>query len=139
MQTKSALKALGHCKTPDYGMTPYPDESMFDGIKSYQRANKLRVDGIMKPGGETEESMNSRLAAGTRGNGGGSKYPDSNMPVIIPPHVDRNMPILKEPFPPKLDPKDDIYTDPYVDEFGNPILDGKNPKNGKPVRPHTRI
>ncbi len=43
-------------------MTPYPDEPMFDGIKAYQKANRLRVDGVMKPGGETEQSMNKRVA-----------------------------------------------------------------------------
>lgn len=62
MQTKAALKALGHYKAPSYGMTPYPDEPMFDGIKAYQKANKLNVDGVMKPGGETEQSMNKRVA-----------------------------------------------------------------------------
>ena len=61
-QIKSALGALGYYKTPGYGVTPYPDEPMFDGIKKYQRDNKLRVDGVMKPGGETEDSMNNRVA-----------------------------------------------------------------------------
>jgi len=62
LQTKSALKVFGHYKTPAYGMTPYPDEPMFDGIKAYQKVNKLKVDGVMKPGGETEKSMNKRVA-----------------------------------------------------------------------------
>ncbi|WNK00113.1 hypothetical protein L2D14_01485 [Thalassospiraceae bacterium LMO-JJ14] len=62
LQTKATLKALGHYKTPSYGMTPYPDEPMFDGIKAYQKANKLKIDGVMKPGGETEQSMNERVA-----------------------------------------------------------------------------
>ncbi|MCK5777839.1 MAG: hypothetical protein KAH11_03545 [Rhodospirillales bacterium] len=35
---------------------------MFNGIKAYQKANKLKVDGVMKPGGETEQSMNKRVA-----------------------------------------------------------------------------
>jgi len=35
---------------------------MFDGIKAYQKANKFKVDGVMKPGGETEKSMNRRVS-----------------------------------------------------------------------------
>ena len=62
-QTKSALGELGYYKTPGYGMTSYPDEPMFDGIKKYQRDNKLRVDGVMKPGGETERTLGVHLAA----------------------------------------------------------------------------
>ncbi|MGJ3260417.1 MAG: peptidoglycan-binding domain-containing protein [Rhodospirillales bacterium] len=63
LQTKAVLKALGHYKTPEYGMTPYPDEPLFDGIKAYQEANNLKVDGVMKPGGETEKSINERVEA----------------------------------------------------------------------------
>ena len=67
LQTKSALGELGYYKLPGYGLTAYPDEPMFDGIKKYQRDNKLRVDGVMKPGGETENSLNQKLAARSHG------------------------------------------------------------------------
>lgn len=63
LQTKSALGELGYYKLPRYGMTSFPDEPMFDGIRAYQRANNLRIDGVMKPGGETQTSLNRRLAA----------------------------------------------------------------------------
>lgn len=63
LQTKSALGELGYYSTPGYGMTPYPDEPMFDGIKKYQRDNKLRVDGVMKPRGETEQAIDRHLAS----------------------------------------------------------------------------
>jgi len=67
IQTKYALGELGYYRTPGYGMTPYPDEPMFDGIRKYQQDNKLRVDGVMKPGGETESSLNQKLAARSYG------------------------------------------------------------------------
>jgi len=57
MAAKTALRVLGHYQTPSYGMTPYPDNQMFDAIKGFQRQRGLRVDGIMKPGGETEATM----------------------------------------------------------------------------------
>lgn len=67
LQTKMALGELGYYRTPGYGMTPYPDEPMFDGIRKYQHDNRLRVDGMMKPGGETESSLNQKLAARSHG------------------------------------------------------------------------
>jgi len=62
-RTKTALKDLGHFKTPDYGLTKYPDTPLFDGIKSYQRAKGLRVDGVMKPDGPTAAAMGKDLGA----------------------------------------------------------------------------
>ncbi len=59
---KKNLDAAGYYKTPNYGLTPFPDEGMFDAIKAYQRDNRLFVDGIMKPDGETEQSMMENLA-----------------------------------------------------------------------------
>lgn len=55
---KKALNGLGYYPIPGYGMTPYPDEFMFQGIERFQRNNGLQVDGIMKPGGETERTLN---------------------------------------------------------------------------------
>lgn len=34
---------------------------MFDGIRSFQTDNKLQVDGVMKPEGETEAKINERI------------------------------------------------------------------------------
>ncbi len=139
LQTKGALKKRGYYKTPRYGMTQYPDEQMFDGIWSYQRANMLQVDGVMKPGGETERTIKRGLEASTGHNDEKPQPSGSNMPVFEPPNIDKNMPILNKPFLPK--PKDEggIYSRPGVDEDGNIILDGKNPKTGKPIRPPIRI
>ncbi|MCP4395673.1 MAG: peptidoglycan-binding protein, partial [Alphaproteobacteria bacterium] len=52
---KKALSEMGHYKPPEWGITEIPDQDMFKGIKSFQKENNLRVDGIMKPGGETEK------------------------------------------------------------------------------------
>lgn len=42
-------------------MTKFSDNGMFEGIKSFQKDNKLKVDGIMKPQGETESKINNVL------------------------------------------------------------------------------
>jgi murein L,D-transpeptidase YcbB/YkuD len=55
---KKALNGTGHYKTPDYGITPYPDRSLFDAIKKYQKDWDLKVDGVMYPDGETIQSLN---------------------------------------------------------------------------------
>ncbi|MEO5337229.1 MAG: peptidoglycan-binding protein [Magnetospirillum sp. WYHS-4] len=55
---KRVLQGLGYYAIPSYGITPYPDEPLFQGIERFQRDNNLRVDGIMKPGGPTESTLN---------------------------------------------------------------------------------
>ncbi len=130
LSTKSALRSLGYYQPPSYGITPYPDVQLFDGIQAYQRKNKLRVDGVMKPGGETESMMNQHLAGGTRDEKDKLPNADGKTPIIKPPKVDPNMPIYKDPIPPE-----GAYTDPYIDEHGNLILEGYNPNLNKPIRP----
>ena len=58
---KSALQGLGYYRTPGYGMTPYPDEPMFQGIEKLQERHGLVKDGVMKPGGPTERLMAQNL------------------------------------------------------------------------------
>jgi len=58
LKTKKALQDRGYYEEPDYGMTPYSDERMFDGIRAFQKDNGLRVDGVMHPDGETVQAMN---------------------------------------------------------------------------------
>lgn len=55
--TKNNLNHRGYYAEPSYGMNEYPDQHLFESIKRYQRDNKLRVDGIMKPDGETERHL----------------------------------------------------------------------------------
>jgi len=60
-RVKTALSDLGHYEVPDWGITQYPDNGLFQGIKSLQRDHGLKVDGIMNPGGETEQTLNGFL------------------------------------------------------------------------------
>jgi ABC-type glycerol-3-phosphate transport system substrate-binding protein len=58
---KAALHKLGYYNPPKWGITEIPDKAMMDGIKSFQKDNDLQVDGIMRPEGETETALNSRI------------------------------------------------------------------------------
>ncbi len=62
LKVKQHLNTLGHYDTPSYGMTPWPDHQLFDGIRSFQREKNLTVDGYMKPQGETEQALNEAVA-----------------------------------------------------------------------------
>lgn len=59
MQGKQKLKGLGYYKEPEWGMAKFTDNQMFDGIRNFQKDNKLKIDGIMKPDGETQNKINS--------------------------------------------------------------------------------
>ena len=61
LNVKRALNRMGFYDVPDYGMTPHADRTMFDGIRRFQRANGLRVDGVMRRGHATERAMNDAL------------------------------------------------------------------------------
>ena len=65
--TKGALNRLGYYEVPDWGTTPYPDASMFDGIKSFQRREKLDIDGVMNPDGPTIERLGHALTRNLTG------------------------------------------------------------------------
>lgn len=62
LRAKHAFRKLGYYKIPSYGLTPYPDQPLFNGIRAYQKDKDLIVDGLMMPGGETEQSVNNSLA-----------------------------------------------------------------------------
>lgn len=66
LSAKSAFRQLGYYETPSYGLTPYPDQELFDGIRTYQKDKGLTVDGYMLPQGETEQSVNKSLATNKR-------------------------------------------------------------------------
>jgi hypothetical protein len=57
INVKQQLRRNGYYDEPSYGMTPYPDKNLFDGIKKFQKDNWLAVDGIMNPDGETIRAM----------------------------------------------------------------------------------
>ncbi|PHS78941.1 MAG: hypothetical protein COB59_04605 [Rhodospirillaceae bacterium] len=58
-KTKKALSDLGYYEEPDFGITPYPNTSMMNGLENFQRDFGLRLDGVMKPGGETAQMLGS--------------------------------------------------------------------------------
>lgn len=61
LSVKQKLKGLGYYKEPEWGMTKFTDNQMFDGIRSFQNDRKLKIDGVMKPDGETQNAVNSAL------------------------------------------------------------------------------
>ncbi|MCP5366046.1 MAG: peptidoglycan-binding protein [Hyphomicrobiales bacterium] len=64
LAAKAAFRGLGYYRTPRYGMTPYPDEPLFEGITAFQRDHDLAADGLMKPGGPTAKRLGRVLAKG---------------------------------------------------------------------------
>lgn len=66
---KSALRRMGLYAEPKYGMTPYPDEAMFDGIKELQTRLGEEPTGSIRPRSREEEAL---FAASSERVGGGS-------------------------------------------------------------------
>ncbi len=60
VKTKTALERTGDYKAPAWGVTGFPDDDMFDGLKSFQKREGLAVDGVMKPGGPTEKRLGQK-------------------------------------------------------------------------------
>jgi hypothetical protein len=60
--TKRFLERLGNYEVPDWGVGDFTDDSLFNGIRRFQEANDLKVDGVMNPGGETEQALISKVA-----------------------------------------------------------------------------
>ncbi|MCR9221978.1 MAG: peptidoglycan-binding protein [Alphaproteobacteria bacterium] len=60
---KSALAQLGdYDPTPAGGVDGIPDRGFFKSLESYQSHKGLKVDGLMRPGGETERALKTDLA-----------------------------------------------------------------------------
>lgn len=58
LKVKQTLHKLGYMEEPSYGIDDMPDKPLFDGIKDFQIDKGLKADGVMKPGGETEDALN---------------------------------------------------------------------------------
>jgi hypothetical protein len=52
---KEALSNLGHYEIPEYGLTPFPDKRLFDGIRKFRELSKLQVTEEINPGDETQD------------------------------------------------------------------------------------
>ncbi|HBC08723.1 MAG TPA: hypothetical protein DC046_14260 [Rhodospirillaceae bacterium] len=61
LTTKKALASLGHLEAPDDGFDEYPDRPLIEAVKSFQRAEGLAEDGVMKPDGPTLARLNDAL------------------------------------------------------------------------------
>jgi len=57
LNAKRVLRELGYYEEPEHGITRYPDTLLVRGIEGFQRDRGLRLDGVMKPGGETEAAL----------------------------------------------------------------------------------
>lgn len=67
LNAKRALRDLGYYEEPKHGITPYPDTSLIHGIEDFQRDRGLRLDGVMKPGGETLQTLNAEVRGASVG------------------------------------------------------------------------
>ncbi len=62
LKTKSALAQTGDYNVPDFCITDIPDMGMIEGLKSFQKNNGLKIDGVMKPNGPTEAKLGETMA-----------------------------------------------------------------------------
>ncbi len=54
---KHYLRDMGFYEAPEWGVTEFPDRALFDAIRAFQSASGLKVDGVMKPEGESEGAI----------------------------------------------------------------------------------
>jgi len=108
LNVKTALEKVGSYEKPEWGMTDFTDNQMFDGIKKFQKDNGLKVDGIMKPDGETVSKLNEVIAQNNDFDW--SKFPNKER---IPEYQDK---VIKE----KYDSENNSFSKVYkktMDEF----------------------
>lgn len=70
LAVKKALIGMGLYNIPSYGLTPYADKAMFDGIKQFQKENNLFPTGEIRRGDETHRLFNEKQKR--------KKTPDTN-------------------------------------------------------------
>jgi hypothetical protein len=98
MNTKLGLNQLGYYKVPGHrGIDDWTDDAMFDGIRSFQKANGLKADAFMRPDGPTAKAVNQQvqLAGNPQDEGwqyerdveiGGNSEFDAKGPIRIDTH-----------------------------------------------------
>lgn len=135
MNTKRALAQLGYYDIPAHrGIDDWTDDAMFDGIRNFQKANGLKVDAFMRPDGPTARAINAGLGEGETpppdASPGGPREPGDRMPVLKPGPND------PEPRTPVIKRIPNKYpAGPYMDEHGNIIIEGIDPRTGFPIPP----
>ena len=65
MVVKRSLQRLDFYEPWDGELNSFTDRQLFDGIKSFQQAQGLAVDGVMNPDGETAGEIGRLLASNT--------------------------------------------------------------------------
>jgi hypothetical protein len=83
LSAKRYLYDMGFYEPPQWGLTEFPDRALIDAIRDFQRANGLRVDGVMKPGGESEETI-QQIHARARQLQGMGRHGDTILAHISP-------------------------------------------------------
>jgi len=64
VNTKMALNQLGYYERPKEDVFgDWSNRGVFQGIRSFQKDNGLKVDGYMNSGGPTEQAINNRLSS----------------------------------------------------------------------------
>lgn len=63
---KTALSKIGEYTPPRHGINGWTDDALFDGMKRFQKKNGLQVDGVARPRGPTETTLNAALADGLK-------------------------------------------------------------------------
>lgn len=58
---KMAMTSLGYYDDADNGFSAYGDDKLFKSIKSYQKDKDLKVDGVIKADGPTQEKIKQDL------------------------------------------------------------------------------
>lgn len=58
---KRSLQRLGHYQPVAGELNDTTEDSLFDGIKSFQKQQNLRVDGLIRPDGETASKITGLL------------------------------------------------------------------------------
>lgn len=78
---KAALARLGLYRDPDGAITPVPDGDLFRAVETFQRSRRLKADGIVNPGGETERALAQELRQREEDGGARSKDADDDSPA----------------------------------------------------------
>jgi len=63
VRIKTALVDLGFLEVPEEGVTPWPGRPTIHAVADFQREKGLPVDGVINPGGPTQQAINQSLAA----------------------------------------------------------------------------
>jgi hypothetical protein len=58
---KFALTSLGYYNDDKSGLSPYADDQLFTAVKSFQKENDLKVDGVLNVNGPTQAKIKDKL------------------------------------------------------------------------------